>query len=371
MEKRTSRQSNTRKGDDDSTKNRVHKVANNQLVVSSPLDGNFFTVALRSRGGLSPSSRPEVWKVLIGYDTLEGIEEVERVQREKQYRELLYRRCWLDGDLNVVSDKSKSNVIDLDVARTQVRAEFYSGGKDYSVPDTSSAFSKPQQALRRILHTLCAPLEEGHHHRNNRASISRASGMEKQKKKNMGPSQCYVQGMNEIAGLLLYAFARGEVKRCTETVEADTFWCLHFMLLYVHPNESSTKVDHFMKLLRHCSPELYAHLESIDSMILQSCATRWMIALFTQDFSVTESLRVWDFLLSFGKQFGDAMLYVAVAICLVKQKKLLSSCQVEEIIPCLKAFDDGSLVCCVLEEATTLMTSFPFSNLQRLVKKTS
>lgn len=266
------------------------------------------------RISVQSTARASLWKKMIGYDDPGKTPKQEIQQREKCYRRLLYRSCSLDGDNNVAA-RSPPSVIDLDVARTQTGCAFYSGGKDYS-SHSSSVFSAQQQALRRILHTSCAPGD--------------------------GLVPAYVQGMNEIAAMLLYVFCGGNASDVSEKAEADAFWC--FCALVRHLNFErigKDEVGEFRKTLKSASKGLYKHIESVDSLLLTSHATRWLMTLFTQDFSLEATLPIWDLLLSFGKNLMGAAIYVAVAIIVNKRDVLFSATSVETLSPLIKSTDDS------------------------------
>eukprot|EP00796_Vickermania_ingenoplastis_P006014 gene6014-4318_t len=265
---------------------------------------------------LPASSRPDIWRKLLGYDDMEGPPKAELHLRERRYKELLYQRCRLDGD-EKVSLTNPPTTIDHDVARTQVKLAFFAGGKDYSIPGSQSSFSISQECLRRILCTTCG-----------------CDCNAKERK-------CipYVQGMNEVAGHFLYAFCAGDVRNICDRIEVDTFWCFNFLLLYAHPSTCPAMLSGFKRLLRHFCKKLFHHLEALDTVILESVATRWFVALFVQDFAIDATLGIWDFIFSYRRYFVDALTYVAVAVCKIREADLLASHSIEKAMTVLKKID--------------------------------
>lgn len=299
----------------------------------------------------------------MGYDEPCGTSEEEMQLRGKVYAARLSKSAYVQqGSQADEAYKSvDTTIIDMDVARTKSSAPFFQGGKDYSVVRGSSMFSEPQEALRRVLYTA-----------------TRLSDHPTPSSENSNNIPVYTQGMNEIVGVLLYAFCCGSCSILARQpkVEADTYWCFKILqsrFLKYQNNMSGSLlpermlvVQYMRILLRTLAPELYYHLEGIDRIILESCAVRWFTTLFSQSFSIEDSLRIWDFFISFGESCFDATLYIAAAICILRRKTLMSSRQLEVAMMALQSLYDIPVEKIVVE-AERLMNKVPFCHLHRLL----
>lgn len=345
---------------------------------SSPHTHNiesFCNLALRCRVGLSHATRHRDWKKLLGYDGLHGVGKAEKELRKKRYHQWLKSRSRLNDDFTVFECHPPS-LIDLDVARTKRNHPFFAGGKDYSFPG-HSAFSSTQQALRRILSTACWE-DTDDFTKKTKGSSPRSSSKETDlslsslnnvalgiRSHTATPhSFSYVQGMNEFAAVLLYAFCGGDVTQLTDKVETDVFWCFMILMRWGNPESFHEKTQLFMKLLHYMDEDLYAHVQGINVEIFPSVGTRWMAVQFSQNFSLDDCLLLWDFIFSFGQYFLCATLYLGCGICVAQKDLLLESKEMSKVMNALNATFESAIMKPILETTTNLMLKYPFSVLQ-------
>lgn len=307
---------------------------------------DYATLAVQCRDGKATNtSRSKVWKVLFGYDDFTGTDRLEAQQREKKYKVLLLHHCSLMDGVNVAEEEPTA--IDRDIARTKKSLQFFAGGKDYSSRQPSD-FSAPQQALRRVLHTADASLSTG--------------------------KECrwYFQGVNEIAAQLLVVFTDSRLSRLNTSVEADVFWCTSILTRQLmDPSGLPLSIKYFRVLLDDVSGEVWRHLKTLDAGLVDGLAVRWFTALFSYEFDSSSLLRVWDFLFSFGKYVKVAAAYVGTAMCIRAKRPLLDTVSIEDAWPLLSTKRDLEMTENILTFASTLMTSVPFSKLEKLVVATS
>lgn len=350
----------TRKSSGLSSSPRIHKIE------------SFPNLALRCRVGLSHSTRYRDWKRLFGYDGLHGVGKAERELRKKRYHQWLKCRNRLNDDFTV-SECHPPTLIDLDVARTKQNHPFFSGGKDYS-SSGSSNFSSAQQALRRILCTACwqdtddstKKAKENSLHSSSKETDLILSSVNNDPLRT--PSHIpvshffsYVQGMNEIAAVLLFAFCGGDVTQLTDKIETDAFWCFMILMRWTNPGTFHEKTQVFMALLHDMDEDLYAHVQGINPEIFPSVGTRWMAVQFSQNFLLEDCLLLWDFIFSFGQYFLCATLYLGCGICVAQKEVLLESKEMSIVMNALNLTFDSAIVKPILKTTTNLMLKYPFS----------
>lgn len=359
------------------------KIHHNTSASVSHNPENFATLALRCRQGLQHCTRCKDWRKLLGDESFYGCCKEEREFRKKRYHELLKSRSRLDGDFNVVETDSPT-IIDYDVARTKQYHSFFAGGKNYSSPAESSCFNMAQQALRRVLSTACwedpggMPPKEAF--RKSLHSLSSSPGtsplsLRKQSTK-ASPrvsSLCiplaYVQGMNEIAAVLLYAFCGGKIANLTDKVETDVFWCFRILMYSANPSTYMEKTEQFTLFLKYIDLKLYSHVQNLDPSIFSCVGTRWMAVLFSQNFSLDDCLQIWDFLFSFGYLFSRASVYIGCGICISLKEELMIEKDITVVLKILNSMFSSATVGPILKTTKELMVQYPFHIFEKHVLK--
>ncbi|XP_011006965.1 PREDICTED: TBC1 domain family member 13-like [Populus euphratica] len=188
--------------------------------------------------------------------------------------------------------------IDRDVKRTHPDMHFFSG-------DSSFAKSN-QEALRNILIVFAK----------------------------LNPGIRYVQGMNEILAPLFYVFKNDPDEEMEACAEADTFFCFvellsgfrdHFCQQLdnsvVGIRSAITRLSH---LLKEHDEELWRHLEVTTKVNPQFYSFRWITLLLTQEFNFTDSIHIWDTLLSDPEGPQETLLRVCCAMLILVRRRLLA-----------------------------------------------
>jgi hypothetical protein len=131
------------------------------------------------------------------------------------------------------------------------------------------------------------------------------------------------EGMNEILAPLYYCFCVDKNKLFTEHAEADAFYCFSKLMEAEVKDSFLRKLDqtnhgiqarikHLNELLKKMDKPLWLHLEKL-GVNPQFYSLRWLLLLLTQEFELTDVLRLWDALLSHPNRV-DFLNYICLAI---------------------------------------------------------
>ncbi|CAM8985811.1 unnamed protein product [Rhodiola kirilowii] len=188
--------------------------------------------------------------------------------------------------------------IERDVKRTHPDIEFFSG-------DTALA-KYNQEAMRRILIIFAK----------------------------LNPGIRYVQGMNEVLAPLYYVFNNDLDLEDSASAEADTFFCFvellsEFRDLFCQKLDNSvvgirSTITRLSELLKEHDEELWRHLEITTKVNPQFYAFRWITLLLTGEFSFSDSIRIWDTLLSDPEGPLETLLRVCCAMLIMARRRLLA-----------------------------------------------
>ncbi|KUF88551.1 TBC1 domain family member 13 [Phytophthora nicotianae] len=127
------------------------------------------------------------------------------------------------------------------------------------------------------------------------------------------PDIGYVQGMNEILAPAIYVCSNDPATVLASEVEADAY---HFFtsimaslkVLYSRSSENplsgaDLQMTRLTKLLRQHDASLWQHLNSV-GLTSDLYSFRWYMTLLAREFSMTDTLRIWDALLADPKRFS-------------------------------------------------------------------
>ncbi|KAK4433815.1 TBC1 domain family member 13 [Sesamum alatum] len=188
--------------------------------------------------------------------------------------------------------------IDRDVKRTHPDIHFFSGDSTFAISN--------QEALRNILIVFAK----------------------------LNPGIKYVQGMNEILAPLFYVFKNDPDEENSASAEADTFFCFVELLSgfrdnFVQQLDNSvvgirSTLTRLSQLLKEHDEELWRHLEITTKVNPQFYAFRWITLLLTQEFNFTDSLFIWDALLSDPDGPQETLLRICCAMLIIVRKRLLA-----------------------------------------------
>lgn len=165
----------------------------------------------------------------------------------------------------------------------------------------------------------------------------------------------YVQGMNEIVGILYYVMADDESEEWATWAEADTYWLFHILLtdmgdvfvagLDTMESGITGRINAMYQLLRLHDPEVAEHLDEL-GIEVSFYAIRWWTTLLSREFLLPDTIRLWDSM--FASTHKDNFLrYLCVAMTITIRGHLLKS----DFSTCLK-----------------LLHSFPSTNVEQLLQ---
>lgn len=129
----------------------------------------------------------------------------------------------------------------------------------------------------------------------------------------LNPGIKYVQGMNEILATLYICFYDPSLpQEFSQYFESDLFFCftrlmtdLRDSFLRTMDHETSGingKVAEFDFLMMRVDPELHSHL-SMEGLDPQYYSLRWLMLLLSQEFEISNVIRLWDTVLADHDKF--------------------------------------------------------------------
>nr|KAJ0220300.1 hypothetical protein LSAT_V11C200066180 [Lactuca sativa] len=146
----------------------------------------------------------------------------------------------------------------------------------------------------------------------------------------LNPGIRYVQGMNELLAPLFYVFRNDPNEDSLVNAEADTFFCFVELISGFRDNfcqqlDNSivgirSTISRLSQLLKQHDEELWRHLE----VNPQFYAFRWITLLLTQEFNFSDSLHIWDALLSDPEGPQETLLRVCCAMLILVRRRLLA-----------------------------------------------
>ncbi|KAK9387860.1 rab-GTPase-TBC domain-containing protein [Lipomyces mesembrius] len=253
-----------------------------------PITSNVDISALRNLAwsGIPDELRPMSWQVLLGYLPSNADRRVSTLARK--------RREYADGVKQAFGngvDHAVWHQINIDVPRTNSHLKLYS-------------FEATQRSLERILYVWAI----------------------------RHPASGYVQGINDLVTpffqVFLSAYIDADVesydpglipKEVLDVVEADSFWCLTKLLdgiqdNYIFAQPGIQRQVAALKDLTHpIDSHLARHLQAENVEFIQF-SFRWMNCLLMREFSVKNTIRMWDTYMAEGSTgFSEFHLYVCAA----------------------------------------------------------
>lgn len=165
----------------------------------------------------------------------------------------------------------------------------------------------------------------------------------------------YVQGMNEIVGILYYVLANDQNEEWAVWAEADTYWLFHVLLAEMsdvfvaglddHDTGIQGRINAMQALLARHDPEVKEHLDEV-GIEVSFYAIRWWTTLLSREFLLPDTIRLWDSM--FASTHKDNFLrYVCVIMVMTMRDRLLMG----DFSTCLK-----------------LLHAFPSTSIERLLE---
>jgi len=180
----------------------------------------------------------------------------------------------------------------------------------------------------------------------------------------LNPGVSYVQGMNEILAPIYHSFSADQGPVFKNQAEPDSFFCFSLLMGEVQ--------DAFIKGLDHTDVGIQARMLSLNSLLKrvdyqvwdflerfsvnpQFYSLRWLMLLLTQEFELTEVIRLWDSLLSHPHKIAY-LNYVCLAMIELIRDRILQTDDFADLIEMLQKQTNGDLDS-ILAEAARLYKS--------------
>ena len=156
----------------------------------------------------------------------------------------------------------------------------------------------------------------------------------------------YVQGMNEIVGILYYVLANDQNDEWSVWAEADTFWLFNALIggddmrdVFIsgfdeHDTGIHGRLITMQQLLQRHDPEVSEHLQDL-GIEISFYAIRWWTTLLCREFLLPDTIRLWDSM--FASTHKDNFLrYVCVIMVMSIRDRLLKG----DFTICLQLLQD-------------------------------
>jgi len=272
-------------------------------------DGPLRLMAFR---GLSDegTQRAQVWKVLLGYLPMARYSEWGALQGEKRALYASYKQEMLsiDEQQEVTVKEAGPRATEYQELLQEIRNDVDRTRRDFEY------FRKPatRGALLSLLYVYAR----------------------------LNPGVKYVQGMNEVAAVVLWVLSGDP-----ECAEADTFWCFSELMVEVKEGFMQAfddtgegvhgMVRGVMHLLRMYDYELARHLQKCELPPVVFLV-RWCTVLFAQDASLPDAVRLWDSFIADPRRF-EFVIHVALALIMSVRDRLMATDKQFELAEVLQA----------------------------------
>jgi len=138
----------------------------------------------------------------------------------------------------------------------------------------------------------------------------------------LNPSIGYMQGMNEVLAPIYYCFYNDLNPIFVGRAEADAYHCFASLMKQIQDGFKKklvnaeegiqTRVKALNELLKRVDKQLWSHLEK-HKVNPQFYSLKWLMLLLAQEFSIDDTLKVWDRLFAHPKKV-EFLNYLCLAI---------------------------------------------------------
>ena len=149
----------------------------------------------------------------------------------------------------------------------------------------------------------------------------------------LNPGIRYVQGMNELYAPLFYVFRTAPSCARDVDAEADAFFCFSTLMgefrdHYCKQLDNSdvgvkATLARLDQMLEARDPTLHTHLTETHGVAPTLYAFRWVTLLLTQEFTLPDTLSLWDALLAEQRDRLECLLRLCVAMLMHSREVLL------------------------------------------------
>jgi hypothetical protein len=316
-----------------------------QVLAQKGLDAADVRAALKQ--GAPDALRLDLWRLALGVAPLDpGQRDAMAAERSSMYQSLVAELCSDIKDGGVPVPGVDPFPIDADVRRTMPTMHFYASlfvatdlpshakpsADTAAVASDASAGPSPaaeEELAAPAASTRIASRLEEPPFTPTQLALRRVLFLFARAHRGRG----YLQGMNEMAGLILWAFSNGHAAD-VPTIEADAFFCFQRLMQIIGDALSSvtdhtgvdgvnTSLQAYEALLYTVDPQLAAHFAAL-GLVPEYYAFRWITVLMVVDLPLADVLPLWDFFLSWGEDLPAAAIAVAVAVVVAQREDLLA-----------------------------------------------
>ncbi|XP_057499173.1 uncharacterized protein LOC130783502 isoform X2 [Actinidia eriantha] len=287
--------------------------------------------------------RSTVWKLLLGYLPVDrGLWSSELAKKRSQYKHFKEELLMNPSEITRRLEKSTSSENEESKCETRgllPRSEITQGEHPLSLGKTSiwNQFFQDTEIIEQIDRDVKRTHPDMHFF----SGDSQFAKSNQEALKNilivfakLNPGIRYVQGMNEILAPLFYVFRNDPNEENAAFVEADTFFCFVELLSgfrdhFCQQLDNSvvgirSTITKLSRLLKEHDEELWRHLEVTTKVNPQFYAFRWITLLLTQEFNFSDSLLIWDTLLSDPEGPLETLFRVCIAMLILVRRRLLA-----------------------------------------------
>lgn len=156
----------------------------------------------------------------------------------------------------------------------------------------------------------------------------------------------YVQGLNEVLAIIYYCFSNERNSFFSANIEADTYFCF-VQLMEKIESMYIAKLDNTKNGIEWKLFNVKIQLRDIDIDIFNALndnnidfhffAFKWFTLLFTQEYSMNDALRLWDWILTFEDIF-ECLKLLSLSALRLKKKTIIYG-NFPSIVSSLQTFD--------------------------------
>lgn len=195
-----------------------------------------------------------------------------------------------------------------------------------------------------VLHTIKIELERTLFSDTEKASIERILTAFSVTNPGIG----YVQGMINLCHIFYYVLSTSKDVETSKFAEEDSFYLFNNLIsemsnLFVGEFDDQkqgikSKIDEVFGIIKDRDPELYDMMEKKD-LIKTMFPLRWILLLFSAEYSIEKTIWLWDKILSDSYRF-ELLSYCAAAVAILMRNSIFS----EEYEGCMEILQNPSII---------------------------
>ena len=258
--------------------------------------------------------RSLIWRLLLGQLPLNATEWLKEMEKNKKEYEEFKKELIIKPTLGVVDhplsqgssskwniffqDKEQTEEISNDIQRTRPEMSFVNEPASFNPSETNS------DIMIRILFIYTK----------------------------LNPGIKYVQGMNEILMMLYYTIIQDSFDGYNGYIESETFVTFSRMMGEIQNNflrdldkseyGVDKQLDSVSKLVKQHLPDIWMNLKVL-KIDFKFFALRWVLLLLSQEYSVDETQKLWDLILSARIRYSF-LNYLILGLLINQKKELMS-----------------------------------------------